>query len=399
MTARRRQILLLICAGIGLCCGLYQACGAYIRRSARADVADAEACLQRNDPIAAAEAVSLLLWFDPTNMDALLIQGLSLYIQQKFEESIAVLEQIPLDSAQFESSGQVLARSLVLDNQFEDAEDVLRHYLARFPHADSARDELVQLYVQQLRKPEAIELLRARLRLLPGDVSGLPGLLRLHVQADSPERAIQHLSAVNQQQPGQASVVLALARSHALTGNLSEAARYFDEAVVLRPGHAATSVQAAEFCVSQGDTVGASKLLLREQLDQFEAVDGGDSEARYWYVKARLHLLLSEKDEALEAITRSLEKFPAEIAYLSFRGDVLRQLGKVSEAAAVSRRAGELSLARRRLFLLEKELDLTKPDRMQCEEIADLMEILMNHDEAHRWRLAAQLDREAASND
>jgi predicted Zn-dependent protease len=190
-------------------------------------------------------------------------------------------------------------------------------------------------------------------------------------------------------------VVLALARACVLAGRMREAADSFKEALRLRPGHLETRISAAEFHMSRGDYAAADALLPHDTIE----INRARTDARYQYVKARALVYSGELDRALEALADALERRPTEIEYLSFKSDVLRRIGRVAEATKVSKFVGALSFARRRLFLIEKELDVTRPDPKQCQEIAELMDLLKNSVEAKLWREAALLNSGKRTNE
>jgi tetratricopeptide (TPR) repeat protein len=178
-----------------------------------------------------------------------------------------------------------------------------------------------------------------------------------------------------------------------LAGKTEAAAAAFEEAVQLRPQHMETNVLAAQFHISQGDTATAKVLLTSNWAVAVNREDGIQFDDQYWYVMARCHMLSGAKGKAIEAIESALELRPSKIIYHSFQSDVLRHLGKGAEAARVSETVGRLSIARRRLFLIDQELKLDRPDPKQCSDIAELMDQLNNPLEARQWRQVALIDQ------
>ena len=189
-----------------------------VRSNMTSTFREAERCLRRKENARARETLKWLLWFEPTQHRALLIQGISLNAERKFLEAIQVLERIPESSDSFEEGEFALASSLVHDEQLDRAESVLRHHLQRFPRSIAAREELVRLNIRLLRLREATALLSDFWQPGWDNFGALLLVLDLQVKPLSPHEAVAHLEATNRKYPNQVLVVVALARAHALQG-------------------------------------------------------------------------------------------------------------------------------------------------------------------------------------
>jgi predicted Zn-dependent protease len=374
-----------------LACGAsYGIVGWIVRSSAVETLREADIHLRGNEPKSARQRLRWLLWFEPEHAEALLITGISFHVDRDFAEAIRVLERIKSQSKEFEGASLALARSYLLEKQLDRAEMILKACLRQFPGSDEAREELIQLYMTQLRRREAITLLYDRWNHFPDDLMVLKSLLLALVESLTPQGPSIYFEKVNSRHPGQGSVVLAMARTAALSGKEERADRFFKQALALRPNHLLTLLLSAEFFLTTGDDRHAQDLI--DSMSK-TMLDDGDarSDDRYWAMVAKIRENDGELEDAMVAIRNALEIRPYEYRLLSRKCGLLRKMGRGDEARNLAARVSQISDAAEALILAAHEADLEMLTREQCREFARLLKILGYHDQSSGWRVVMEL--------
>ena len=368
-----------------VCVASYGVAGWVVRSSSVQTLRAAGNDLARSDTTAAKERLRWLLWFDPENSEALLIVGVCHHAEKNFADAIRILERVPPDSDHFEGASLVLARSFLIERELDRAEAVLKKCLSRFPRSDPAREELLQIYMKQMRRRDAVAILYGRWRQFPDDLTVLRSLLKVLVEPMDPQGLLVYFSEVNGERPGQGAVVLTLARINALLGQPEEAGRFYRAALDRRPDHLVTHLLSAEFFWSNGDRQIATDLV-RTMSDAQFAQGTAESDDRYWAMVARVREADGELEDAYAAIQRALAIRSHSYKLISRKCGLLRKMNRHDEAAELSARAGRISDAETQLFVRVNEVDLEAPTKEQCSEFARLLDELGYTDQAAGWR-------------
>lgn len=373
-----------------LCVTSYGVTGWVVRSTAAETLRTADNDLKKGDTSSAKERLRWLLWFEPEHSEALLITGISYHVERDFTQAIRVLERINSESEEFEGASLILARSYVLDMQLERSELVLNACLQRFPASDEAREELIQLYMSQLRRREAISLLYDRWKYFPDDLLVLQSLLLAIVEPLTPQGPSIYFEQVNFRHPGQGAVVLAMARTAALLGEEQRADRFFNQALGLRPNHLLTKLLSAEFFLSRGNDQHARQLVSSMSKS---TSDGGDAQSddRYWAIVAKIRENDGEFEKSFAAIQKALEIRPNDYRLLASKCGLLRKMERGDEARMLATRASQISDAESELFLLVNEANFEEITQEQCGEFARLLDTLGYHDQASGWRVVMEL--------
>ena len=368
----------------------YGVAGWVVRSSSAQTLNAAGNDLTRSDTNSAKERLRWLLWFDPENSEALLIVGVCQHAEKNFAEAIRVLERVPSDSDHFEGASLVLARSFLIEGELDRAEAVLKKCLRRFPRSDPAREELLQIYMKQMRRRDAIAILYGRWRQFPDDMTVLRSLLKVLVKPMVPQSLLVYFSKVNAERPGQGAVVLALARISALLGQPQQAGQFYLAALDRRPSHLVTHLLSAEFFWSNGDRQTATDLV-RTMSNATFAKGTAESDDRYWAMVARVREADGELEDAYAAIQKALAIRSHSYTLISRKCALLRKMNRHDEAAELSARAGRISDAETQLFVRVNEVDLEAPTKEQCSEFARLLDELGYTDQAAGWRFVRGL--------
>jgi tetratricopeptide (TPR) repeat protein len=382
---KRKHAWIIVFLVVG-CAASYGFAGWVVRSSAVETIREADKDLMIRETKSARERLRWLLWFEPEHAEALLITGISFHVDRDFTQAIRFLECIKSESKEFEGASLVLARSYLIEERLDRAEKVLNACLRQFPASDEAREELIQLYMMQLRRREAISLIYDRWNHFPDDLSVLKSLLLALVEPLTPQGPSIYFEKVNLSHPGQGAVVLTLARTAALLGEEERAERYFKQALELRPDHLLTQLLSAEFFWFRGDDQQARHL----SEIRFDDVDAR-SDDRYWAIEARVLDNDGKLEDAFAAIQNALEIRPNEYSLLSSKCGLLRKMGRADEASKLAARASRIADAERGLFLLANESNLEDLTREQCAEFARLLETMGYHDQASGWRVVMEI--------
>jgi tetratricopeptide (TPR) repeat protein len=371
--------ILLLAVSIG-----YLAIRWSVRSNMTSTIREAERCLRQRDNARARETLKWLLWFEPTQHRALLIQGISLNADRRFLEAIQTFELIPENSDSFAEGEFALASSLIHDEQLDRAESVLRRHLQRFPGASAAREDFVRLNIRLLRTREAIAALMEYGKNGWEDFGALPLLLELQVKTMTPHEIVHSLEGTDRKHPGQVLVSVALARVYSLLGQTDQAQAAFEIALQLKPNDAVTRVLAAEFFLNLGDVVSAQRLLEADSIQQMQ-------DDRLWFLRCRLAEHSGQVSEALGFLQDALRLRPNDESYVLMHSHLLRRLGQVEESRTAAMRATELAELRKRLLVLSQEFNRQQPDPDQCLEIADALEKWGQIEQATAWRQVRRL--------
>ena len=357
-----------------------------VRTSVPDTLRQAELHLRNGDYAAARDVLGGLLWFDPSHPRALLIVGISLNADRMFTESVAMLEQIPVESPIYKDAGTALVSSLIHDGQQQRAETELRQYLSRFPKSTQPREDLLRLYLSQLRKRAAVAVLQDYRRRYPDDLSVLPHMLDLEAKIVTAQDRVQALETADSRHPGQASVVLALARAYAQMGITEKARTRFQAALELTTDDPLTRILAAEFHFDSGDIDTARRLL---RLDSGTLPQEAVADDRYPFLLCRMAAQADDISGAYAHLQQAMALRHSDETYVMMQSALLRQMGRVEEAATAGQEAAQLAETRKRLMVLSDELDRRQPASAHCLEIAELLQRLGHAGQAGDWRRVA----------
>jgi predicted Zn-dependent protease len=388
--AARRKLVRLVGLLVLACAASYGVAGWIVRSSAVETLREADQRLRSNEPKSARQRLRWLIWFEPENTEALLIIGISHHVEKNFPDAIRVLERVSAESSEFEGASLTLARSLLHEHQLDRAESVLKKCLRRFPRSDPAREELLQMYMRQIRRRESLTLLYERWRLYPDDLTVLRSLLKVLVEPIVPQGLFVYFSKVNAERPRQAAVVLALARINALMGKAERADHFFRAALELRPGHLPTHLLSAEFFWSNGDRNIARDLLLTMSNSNF-AQGTATSDDRFWAMVAKVREADGKLEDASAAIQNALAIRPNSYTLMSWKCGLLRRMNRHHEAEELAARASRISDAKSQLFVRVNEVDLEAPTKQQCSQFGRLLDELGYTDQADGWRFVRGL--------
>ncbi|MEO1980151.1 MAG: hypothetical protein ABGZ23_02060 [Fuerstiella sp.] len=355
-----------------------------VMTSAATTIRQAELHVRSGDHSGAREILATLMWFEPSHHQGLLIRGISLNADRMFAESIAALEQIPVESPSYEDAGTTLVSSLIHDGWLERAEAVLIQHLGRFPQSAQSRENLVRLYLSQLRGRAAMAVLQDYQRAYPEDLSVLPHMLDLEAKILTANDRVRSLETADMRHPRQAAVILALARAYAMLGMTEHARSRFQAALDLKPRDPVTRIHAAEFQFECGDAAAARHLL------QMDTAAQPENDDRYLFLLCRMAAKSNEIAQSYAHLQKAMALRPHEETYVLMQSALLRHMGRADEAAAVGQEAVHLAEARKRLMVLSDQLDRRQPAAPQCAEIAELLEQLGHPGQATGWRRVAR---------
>lgn len=328
-----------------------------------------------------------LLWFDPSNSDARLVLGLSLQQQGKFDEAIESLELIPKGTTSFNDARIILGTCLVQAGYFDQAEVVLLELLD-FPLSEGqvgiVLEKLRSLFVTQFRHDDLMEICVEQLTA-NGRLLVLPMLMQIETMPKGPQGWIRELEVIDRKIPNQRSVVLALARGYSRVGQVEKARAHFERAIQNWGDDPAVRIGFAEFLGELGEPDVRPLLSGDRNASASKAL-----RARAWAVMARIQEAQGDLLSSLHDIDQSLTLQPNVSESLSRRLGLLRQLGRSEDAAEVAAKMVELETARQRLLLLFDQMNLSHPSVDDCNEAAEIYNLLEKVDQSKGWRLTAK---------
>jgi len=359
--------------------------------------ADSALVIDDDPEVAERESRRLLDW-DNDHSQGLLIHGVALFRQQRFDEAIEFLKRVP-DTSEFgQEADAALARSLMHLHRYGEAETQLRSCLKQNPSDQSLQSLYFSLLLQTMRSQEAIHAYEAVLNESPADASRLIELL--NVQAEPvPARRRQMAILTHCRNPEEEpNALAALGRTSALLGSPTAAEGYFRKAVAADPENRRILLWAADFFLSQGQGVQA-----RAILDQCERVSKGGTQVEAWCraeytrLQAEIAARVGDLQEALDLVTESLLKRPSGRG-LALKAEVLRRMGRLVEAEDATAALAEFGQADIRLVELHATVRSGTLTGELCTALSDTLRRLGRDRQADAWAaVAASLHRSPPS--
>lgn len=286
-------------------------------------------------PEAAEEIARKLLWYQPDHDQGLLILGVSLNWQKRFEESIPFLERVRSESEFRPEAELSLASSLLNLGWYRRSETIAASHLASNPDNSLMQGLLIRIYRQTIRLPDVVRVYESQLRGTAADEATLRSLLDVLAGKVSPSAVIEKLEQCprRRQEP---DVMAALGQAAVLQGNLTSAADSFELALELDPTSPRIILWASDFHASSGQVHLAESLLKRiDERIVSPSLQTPWNCAEYWRLRAVI-------DDHQDRINAALEHCNASLQYriqpetLSLKAGLLRKLKQPVEASETS---------------------------------------------------------------
>lgn len=368
--------------GIGLLLVVtFFAGGKWIRMYVNESVTHARRLLSQGHVAESRSVVGQILWIDPQNAEAILIEGNALLRQSAFAEAAAVLSRIPPNSPHHQAADASRINCLLGDYQLAAAEVALNDHLRLAPDDVEMREQLQWLYFNELRVRDVHDFLEEELKSNRNNLTTLMSLLMTEFRRQLPRDGLPYLETANRAHPDQAPVVLALAKCHWKLSDEEQARRLFERAVDLRPDDLETRLSAAEFLIEQNQLDGADFLL-----NQSGATEKSISDDRWWALNSRLAQSRGFYQKSLDALQRALLVRPRELAYLERQSSLLRLVGRSDEAARVAKAASDIGTSYAALNEIVLSGALNEPDLRTVRRTAELCETCGWTRQAQAWR-------------
>jgi tetratricopeptide (TPR) repeat protein len=321
------------------------------------------------------EAEKMARWvlrFTPDHHDALLLLGVSLNRQNRYDEAVDVFESAKHSVDFSPDAAYARAACLMLSGRYEDAEVELVTLLESLPHHDDARNLLRQLLEKTYRFHDAAALVQNRFRNQPDDLRYLTECLKVSVAFPLGQAVVPELSDFNKRHPAQPTVIAGLARAHWLKGNIAESAALFNELLKLdelTPGQLAW---AAEFWVEAGDIDKAQVAAAR--MDVVAKLQEHPDHIKAQAESARASLASSQRNfsDAELHLTRAISLAPDHAEYYLRRADIRRRLRKVDAAIEDTTSGKQTARTSEELRRRSGRIELGELTPEICREVATL---------------------------
>lgn len=287
-------------------------------------------------PEVAEEIARKLLWYEPDHDQGLLILGVSLNWQKRFEESVPFLERVPSASKFRREAELSLASSLLNLGWYRRSETIAIKHLESNPDNSLMQELLIRIYRQTLRLPDVIRVHEAQLRGTAADEPTLRSLLDVLAGNVSPSAVIEMLEQCprKRQEP---DVLAALGRAAVLQGDLTSAADSFNLALELDPESLRIILWSSEFHASTGQMQLAESLLNR--VDESVVSPSLQTQwncAEYWRLRAVIDDHHDRLPAALEHCNSSLQ-YLIQPETLSLKAGLLRRMNRTDDASETSK--------------------------------------------------------------
>lgn len=341
-------------------------------------------------PEAAEGLARKLLWYDSDHDQGLLILGVALNWQKRFEESIPYLERVPEES-EFRSEAELsLASSLLNLGWYRRSESIAVNHLASNPDNSLMQEFLTLLYKQTLRLPDVIRVYEAQLEGTVADQVTLRALLDVMAGKVSSNAVIEKLQECKRHHE-EPDVMAALGRASVLQGDLKNAASSFKRALELDPASLRIILWACDFYLSTGQSELAESWL--DRVDENAVSPTHQTQwacAEYWRLRAMIADLNDARPEALRYCDTSLE-FLLQPETLSLKAGVLRKMNRADDASAISKQLERYGALDFELLKLATELRAQPITLEHATRASQALEELGYRRQAASWKAIAEL--------
>lgn len=342
--------------------------------------------VEQEDAVRAEELVRKLLFFEPDNAEALVLLGIALNRQERFEEAIQVFEQVPQSSESALEAAYALSACQMLVGRYRDAEAVLKSLIAEHPDYHDAREMLRKLLVKTFRSQDAERLILERFHRRPEQLNYLPGCLSASVAFPLPLGTARELAEFNDRYPGQAVLVAALAQEYRLNGDTSKADKLFHASIDLPDTSLINIAWAAEFWTETGNWEMAQTAIDRAEklLKTDDATP--DRKALVASVQASLHVHGGRYEKARDCLTTAISLCPDCPQYFSRRSAVHRRVKAPVDAASDARQAMLLGDCEAQLRALSTRIDRGELTPEICAEVSRYLSMQGNAEMSAAWK-------------
>lgn len=362
----------------------------YVRSNSAQFIQKGDQLLVVNDePAKAEEMARWVLRFESDHHDALLLLGVSLNRQNRFNEAIEVFERAKHTGEFSSDAAYAKAACLMLEGRYQEAEAELIVLLQEVPEQYAARDMLRKLLEKTFRVHEAEELVQKQFKANSDNLAYLPECLKVSVAFPLGQAVEIELAGYNANYPGQPIVVAALARAFWLKGKTDESAGLFDELLRLDGLKAGQLVWAAQFWLETGQVDKAELavrqmdlLAMREELSDH---DRANAEA----VHASLLIRQSDFTKAEERLSHAISLCPDRAEYYSRRAGIRRRLRKTDEAMKDGETGKLMALTSEELRRRSARIELGEMTPAICREVSSLYQQQGNDVMSKAWRRLA----------
>ena len=387
---RRTGIIVVMLGAMGA--GCYLGVENSVRNASSKTVQRARELIDRGDSSSARRELRWLLWFEPEDPESLVIVAQSFLKDGDALQAITLLEKVPRNVAAYRQGGYSLALALLAEARLEQAESVLTDLLDRYPRHRPAREELRWLYFNEFRTRDVLRLLEETLVQAGGEYSALPELLDSEYNAQSPQEGINYLADANRRQSDQAPVMTALAHCHWQLGQLDTAQALLDRAAALEPENVQTRLLRSTVLLERNQIQRALVALLGdEQEGSASSLKGAlERDDRYWHIRSRIAEAQDDGEGALREIERALTIRPDELAYSARKADLLRLLGRNSEAGEAAHRVARIVSTKQEVRMMMEKGKHRSPNREDCLRIAELCRQRGRTVQADAWASVSQ---------
>jgi tetratricopeptide (TPR) repeat protein len=351
-----------------------------------------------DDPIRAEQESKLLLSWDKAHPQGLLIQGVALFRQQRFEEAIDWLNRIPHDSGFKQEADQVLSRALLRLHRYGQAETQLRESLTRNPTDQLLQYLLFTLLLETLRIEEAIELYESHLNGTDADVPRLMELLKVQAEPvparHRQQQIINHCATLDREP----NALAALGRTSTLLGDANAAESYFRRAVAAAPEDQRILLWASGFFLSQGQDEQARVILKHVSTGE----DSGSTiqawcDAEHMRLQAEIAAIEGDLQNSLDLVNRSQLSRRTGRAF-SLKAELLRRMGRLEDAEEATAELAEFGKADIRLIELHAAVQSQPITEELCVELSNTLRRLGRGRQADAWaKVAVTVHRSATS--
>ncbi len=321
------------------------------------------------------EAEKMARWvlrFTPDHHDALLLLGVSLNRQSRYDEAVDVFESAKHAVDFSPDAAYARAACLMLSGRYEDAELELMTLLERLPHHDSARNLLRQLFEKTYRFHDAAALVQNRFQNQPDDLRYLTECLKVSVAFPIGQTVVPELSDFNKRHPAQPTVIAGLARALWLKGKIAESGAQFDELLKLDDLTTGQLAWVTEFWIEAGDIDKAQ--MAADRMDATARLQVTADHIKAQADSARASLASSQGNfaDAELHLTHAISLSPDQAEYYLRRADIRRRLRKVDAAIEDTNCGKQAARTSEELRRRSGRIELGELTPEICREVATL---------------------------